>query len=214
MPREAHKSDVRRMFDALAHDYFKEREEHASFQKQKAAVLELLEGTRGRILDVGCGPAVMQEALLQRGFEVCGLDASSEMIRFGRSRIQPHKNGGRCHLLVGDAEALACADRQFDAVLSMGMLEYLPSYDRALKEMHRALRTGGVLVLTVPNRLAPYNLMRGARERIRRLAGRADHALRLNRCLPWRLDREVEAAGFRTVETALGRQYIVKAIKI
>jgi ubiquinone/menaquinone biosynthesis C-methylase UbiE len=214
MPREAHKDEVRRMFDALAHDYFQEREEHASFQKQKAAVLDLLEGARGRILDIGCGPAVMQEALLQRGFEVCGLDASPEMIRFGRQRILPHLNGGHCHLLVGDAEALACTDRQFDAVLSMGMLEYLPSYDRALREMHRALRPGGMLVLTVPNRLAPYNLARGAREWMRRLAGRADQALRLNRCLPWRLDREIAAAGFRKVETAMGRQYIVKAIKV
>jgi ubiquinone/menaquinone biosynthesis C-methylase UbiE len=212
MPREDHKSEVRRMFDEVAQGYFQEREEHAQFQKQKAAVLELLAGERGRVLDVGCGPAVMQEDLLKRGFEVWGIDASSEMIRSGRQRILPHLNGGRCHLLVGDAEALACPDSQFDAVISMGTLEYLPSYARALAEMHRALRPGGTIVLSVSNRLAPHNLARSAREWMRRLAGR--DVLRLNRCLPWRLDREVEAAGFRKVETAIGRQYIVKAIKV
>ena len=54
--------------------------------------------------------------------------------------------------LPGRATALPVADSSFDAVLCVEMLEHVPNAERepALREMIRALRSGGRLIVTFP----------------------------------------------------------------
>lgn len=195
---------VRDMFDAEALEYVRERDAQYSFQAQKKIALEMLEGASGRALDIGCGPAMMEEALLERGLEVWGIDASPRMIEYGKARIARHPQARRCHLALGDAERLPCADGFYDAIVSMGMLEYLPDYEPALREMHRALRNGGIAVLTVPSRVCAYHFARDgydkARSFIRRTA-RGPAPVPVYRCIPWRLDRQLARAGLRKLES-------------
>jgi ubiquinone/menaquinone biosynthesis C-methylase UbiE len=197
-------SKVGSYFDAEAPEYVRERERQPSFVAQKRLVLEMLDGLGGRALDIGCGPALMEEALLERGFEVWGVDASPRMIDFARERMAGHRMAARCHLSMGDAERLGFAEGFFDAIVSMGVLEYLPSYDGMIAEMHRLLRRGGVAVLTVPNRVAAYRLTRSAfvpvGETARRIAGRAPaKSPATNPSVPWQLDRQLERAGLRKI---------------
>jgi hypothetical protein len=49
-----------------------------------------------------------------------------------------------------DVTQLSFADRSFDAVLSLDVLEHVPDYRRALQEFHRVLDHGGHLILSVP----------------------------------------------------------------
>lgn len=198
---------IRGYFDAVAREYLLEREEQYSFLSQREHVLALLPARMERVLDIGCGPAVMEGPLLARAGEVWGIDASDRMVAFGRTRMLGHPEGGRCRLSVGDIQSLAFADASFDAVLSMGVLEYLLSYDRALAEIRRVLRPGGVAVITVPSRVSAYHLARERAEALRGLAkralGRPPAASRrfvTNRCVPSRLDRQLEEAGLRKVE--------------
>jgi ubiquinone/menaquinone biosynthesis C-methylase UbiE len=198
-------SEVGSYFDAEALEYVRERERQPSFLAQKNIVLEMLEGIGGRALDIGCGPAMIEEALLERGFEVWGVDASARMIEFANERMAGHRMAARCHLSEGDARRLGFAEGFFDAIVSMGVLEYLPSYDRMIGETHRLLRRGGIAVLTVPNRAAEYRLARSAfeavRQAARRIAGRPPrNSPATNPCLPWQLDRQLERAGLRKVE--------------
>jgi ubiquinone/menaquinone biosynthesis C-methylase UbiE len=194
-------------FDAEALEYVREREQQVSFQSQKHLVLDMLQGVSGRALDIGCGPAMMEEALLERGFEVWGIDASPQMIEYGNQRMAGHRMGTRCHLALGDAERLAWPENTFDAVISMGVLEYLSSYDRMIGEISRTLRPGGIAVLTVPNRLSSYRLAASlyytVRETARRVAGQAPAASRTpptRPCVPWQLDSQLERAGLRKIE--------------
>lgn len=184
-------SEVRRYFDAAVAEYVGERERQWSFQSQKALVLSMLEGTGGRVLDAGCGPALMAPALLARGFEVWGVDASARMVEAGRARVA----GTACHLETGDVTRLRFAAGFFDAVLSMGVLEYLADYRPALAELHRVLKPGGVAVLTVPRRRSPYHLAMGL-FRNRKTGG----VPAANRCVPRELDQLAAQAGFRKVE--------------
>jgi ubiquinone/menaquinone biosynthesis C-methylase UbiE len=200
-------SKVGSYFDAEAPEYVRERERQPSFVAQKRFVLEMLEGVGGRALDIGCGPALMEEALLERGFEVWGVDASAQMIAFAKERIAVHRMAARCHLSVGDAEHLDFAEGFFDVIVSMGVLEYFPSHERVIGEMHRLLRRGGIAVLTVPNRAAAYRVAHAAfealREAAKRVAGRppaASTRFATNPCLPWQLDRQLEGAGLRKIE--------------
>jgi len=49
-----------------------------------------------------------------------------------------------------DAQALTFADRSFDVVISSETLEHIPNLDKALDEIARVLRPGGVHVFTIP----------------------------------------------------------------
>lgn len=198
---------IRGYFDGVAREYLLEREEQYSFVSQRELVLELLPSRLERILDIGCGPAVMESGLLERSGEVWGIDASAQMIAYGRARMLNHPERARCHLSVGDVEHLAFRDGYFDAALAMGVIEYLLSYDQALAEMHRVLRRSGVAVITVPSRVSAYHVSRESAEAVRglakRLLGRPPSGTRCfvtNRCVPRRLDRQLERAGFRRME--------------
>jgi SAM-dependent methyltransferase len=199
---------IRSFFDQEALDYARERERQVSFRSQKGIALEMLQGTVGRALDLGCGPAMMEPALLERGFEVWGLDASTKMVEYANRRMADHPQLGRCHLSLGDAERLGWPDGYFDAIISMGVLEYLPSYDRMIGEVRRTLRPGGIAVLSVPSRVSVYHVARStfeaARAAAKRLLGRPTapfQAFATRRCVPWRLDAQLERAGFRKVES-------------
>jgi ubiquinone/menaquinone biosynthesis C-methylase UbiE len=203
----APKVQVEAMFDSLALEYVRTRESQLSFQCQRRIALEFLAGAQGRLLEVGCGPAVMLPDLLAMGFEVQGVDVSGEMIRRGRQRMSGHPLERRCRLDLGDVERLDFPDASFDAVLSMGVLEYLPGHAQALAEISRVLRPRGVAVFSMPNGMSAYHAARSAYIRLRgferRLRGRParDSSMAYNRCMPWRFPRELAAAGMRQLDS-------------
>ena len=171
----------------------------------------MLDGAAGRLLDVGCGPACMEEEFLVRGFEVVGIDASTEMLRHGRQRLAGHPLRHRCVLEPGDVERLRYGDAAFDAVIAMGVLEYLPAYDAAIAEIRRVLRPHGLAVITVPNRLHPRHVAQEALQLAKRAAGRSVEAPP-NRCIPWQLKGLLERQGLRVAARRYcGTQFIVSA---
>jgi ubiquinone/menaquinone biosynthesis C-methylase UbiE len=197
------KAEVQALFDSLALEYMRERERQFSFISQKRIVIDMLRGARGRLLEVGCGPAIMLPELLAMGLEVQGIDVSVEMIRRATQRMSGHPLAARCRIALGDVERLQFAAASFDAVLAMGVLEYLPARERALREMARVLKPGGHVVLTVPNRASAYHMARAAYLGARRLVGRPRRtAYPALPCLPWELDRDLDAAGLRKVASA------------
>jgi len=208
---QLHKEAVRHLFDGLAVEYAGSRELQESFLAQKQVVLGMLDGVDGRVLDVGCGPAVLENDLLRRGFEVVGIDVSIEMLRFGLNRLAASPYRQRCTLRPGDVERLEFADGEFDAVVSMGTLEYLPTYAKALHEMHRVLKEGGIAVISIPNRVSAYHLTLAGMRVAKRLLGRPAPAFIPNRCIPGTFAPQLARAGFEFLEDRrCGAQYIVK----
>lgn len=200
------KAQVEEFFDRLALDYVRERERQFSFISQKRIVIEFLGGVHGRVLELGCGPGIMMPELAAMGFEAHGVDVSCEMIRRARQRMRGHPLEKRCSFAIGDIEQLTLQDASYDAVLCMGVLEYLPRYTRALGEISRVLKPGGIAVLATPNRTSAYHMARSVYVRLRRaeqrLRGRRGPvSFAHNRCVPWRLDLELAAAGLMKVES-------------
>ena len=198
---------IRSYFDAFAGEYARGREREFSFAAQRCIALDILPARLERVLDAGCGPAVMAPDLLERADEYWGTDLSAQMIAHGRARMENHPRHNCCRLVVADAEALDFPSGFFDAIVSLGMLEYLPSYERALAEMFRVLRPGGVAVLSVPNRASAYHGSRRAtgavRSFIKRLLKRAPRPSErfiTNRCVPAALDDKLARAGFHKIE--------------
>jgi ubiquinone/menaquinone biosynthesis C-methylase UbiE len=119
------------------------------FIQRKLRVEELLAGEKpGRLLDVGCGTGPMAPAFLQRGWEFHGLDIAPKMIEHARRRFA---NEPRATFYTGKIEQAAFPTGHFDAVIAMGLLEYLnhTELDAAMREMARVLKPGGVLIISV-----------------------------------------------------------------
>jgi ubiquinone/menaquinone biosynthesis C-methylase UbiE len=102
-----------------------------------------------KILDAGCGPGEMAAALMQQGYEVWGLDIAEPMIRHARERC------GADRFRVGDIERIPFPDNTFDAVVCLGVLEYLDTDAQALREIERVLKPGGKAVLSTPSAICP-----------------------------------------------------------
>ena len=110
----------------------------------------------GDLLDVGCGPGVFVGHLLQErshDFRINALDISPAMIRLAYSRV----GAENVRFTVGRAESLPFADRRFDVVTGAGVLEYVDC-DRALDEMVRVTRPGGLILVTMLNPRSHYRL--------------------------------------------------------
>ncbi|MFZ2643791.1 MAG: methyltransferase domain-containing protein [Verrucomicrobiia bacterium] len=132
------------------------------FIQRKLRVEELLASEKpGRLLDVGCGTGPMAPTFLQCGWEFHGLDIAPKMIEHARRRFA---NEPRARFYVGKTEQAQFPSNHFDAVIAMGLLEYLNDAEltAAMKEMARVLRTGGVMIISVIQPRSLDSIMRQA----------------------------------------------------
>ncbi|MCA8996996.1 MAG: methyltransferase domain-containing protein [Planctomycetaceae bacterium] len=99
-----------------------------------------------RILDVGCGPAVITAEIGRRypRTQVVGIDASPQRIDAAQRNILHVPN---VSIQLGDAHILPFDDETFDLVVCRFLLEYLKDKPLAVTEMKRVLRPGGRLLL-------------------------------------------------------------------
>lgn len=113
-------------------------------RRRRATVQATLAAAPGeRVLDVGCGPGFYCAELVAavgKAGAVTGIDSSPAMLALAARRCAGHEN---VELLEGEAIALPVADESFDAALSVQVIEYVAEAERALSELHRALRPGG-----------------------------------------------------------------------
>jgi SAM-dependent methyltransferase len=94
------------------------------------------------VLDAGCGPGNMLDRLSSRG-TVTGSDLSPPALAFCRSR-------GYKRVTLSRLDTLALKRQQFDLVTAIDVLEHIPDDAAGLREIHRVLRPGGTVVITVP----------------------------------------------------------------
>ncbi|MHC2436902.1 class I SAM-dependent methyltransferase [Bradyrhizobium sp. USDA 4451] len=105
-----------------------------------------------RWLDAGCGTGTLSRLLAARGCDVTGVDASPEMIAAARRRLADLPAERLTFRQIPTIANLPFADRSFDGVLCASVLEYVPDVAQCLRQIHRVLRPGGVLLVSIPNR--------------------------------------------------------------
>ncbi len=110
----------------------------------QALEAELPDWRQKEILDVGCGTGAILKELGNPEKNV-GIDLAPEAISFCRQR-------GLNNVRQGDICALPFADASFDAVICSSVLyhQWVADLAGAVREMHRVLRPGGVLLVNVP----------------------------------------------------------------
>ncbi|MBX6387448.1 MAG: class I SAM-dependent methyltransferase [Frankia sp.] len=109
-----------------------------------------------RLLDLGCGAGRHAFEAYRRGADVVALDYSfDDVVGVGGMLAAMAAEGqvpatARAGATRGDAFALPFADGTFDRVIAAEILEHLPEDTRAIAELVRVLRPGGLAAVTVP----------------------------------------------------------------
>lgn len=117
-----------------------------------------------KILDVGCGKGKFARSLIARGAKVTGIDLSPKLIKYTKDI-----KGGE--FLIGTATDLAFVNEEFDYVYSVEVIEHIPDYKKAIKEMVRVLKKDGKICIIDKNIvgltyrfLFPYILLKKYKE--------------------------------------------------
>jgi ubiquinone/menaquinone biosynthesis C-methylase UbiE len=123
----------------------------AIFHRNRAYVVRKLVRAYGQtpFLDAGCGTGLNLRNLPPGS---TGLDINPRNLAVVRHRL-PEAN-----VVQGDIEAMPFDDLQFGAVLCTEVLEHVPEPEKALQEIRRVLRPGGVLIGSVPARSMIWRL--------------------------------------------------------
>jgi SAM-dependent methyltransferase len=139
-----------RKAEAFASRYraFAEDPYASAFAYGRKKIQELIERAtadlpRGTLaLDAGCGTGFDLARLCRRGFAAVGLEPSPAMRERARAAAP------QAEIVDGDIEAMPFAAGRFGLVIAIEVLRYLPEPARALREVARVLRPGGLAVVT------------------------------------------------------------------
>ena len=94
------------------------------------------------ILDFGCNTGFFVGKLQERGFDITGVDMSSDAIAFGTKR-------GVKGLVVGKTP-VPFPDNSFDVFLALDVIEHIKDDDEAMKDLFRVLKPAGQAFIMVP----------------------------------------------------------------
>lgn len=92
-----------------------------------------------RVLDVGCGPGALTGALVRRGAAVAACDPSPSFVE-ACAALHPAAD-----VRAGQAEVIPFGDADFDMALAQLVLHFVTDPDKAVAELRRAVRPGGVV---------------------------------------------------------------------
>jgi SAM-dependent methyltransferase len=99
----------------------------------------------GDFLEVGCGTGYVLQGVAAAfpQARLCGSEAQTEGLQFAAARVP------RAEFLQMDARCMPF-EKEFDAIGAFDVIEHINEDETVLAQMHRALRPGGSLLLTVP----------------------------------------------------------------
>jgi SAM-dependent methyltransferase len=152
--------------------------------------------------DVGCGTGALTGIVLEDADpkSVIGVEPSVGFLRVARASIKD----SRADLRVGDAQSLPIANHTVDVAISGLVLNFVPDKPRALAEMCRIVKPGGVVAAYVWDYAGEMQLMRYFWDAVGDLfpeGAERDEGKQFPLCKPEPLAELFGSAGLREIET-------------
>ena len=109
------------------------------------------------VLDLGCGEGRhVISVYIEQNVTSVGVDLSVNDLKTTQQKFQdfnqPDNHDKAFGLSAANALALPFADNTFDKIICSEVLEHIPDYAGALKEVARILKPGGLFCASVPRR--------------------------------------------------------------
>jgi ubiquinone/menaquinone biosynthesis C-methylase UbiE len=136
--------DTREYFDNVAEAWDDMRRKFFGEGVRRASIAAAQVAPGDLVADVGTGTGFLAELALDAGARVIGIDISDGMLAQVTSRFA----GRAFEARRGDTAALPLAAGEVDAVLGNMVLHHAEDPPAAIREMARALKPGGRLVIT------------------------------------------------------------------
>ena len=99
-----------------------------------------------KILDIGCAYGDYTKLYSEKCDKIYGVDPNDQLLEMAR------RNYPEIEFRRGIAEDLSFDSESFDVVILSDVLEHVGDERKTLKEVHRVLKSDGILLLTVPNK--------------------------------------------------------------
>jgi SAM-dependent methyltransferase len=163
------------------------------------------ESAKGKkVLEIGVGLGADHQRFAEARADLYGIDLTERAVEHTRQRLTLF--GFRSRLAVGDAENLAFQDESIDWVYSWGVLHHSPDTPRAVQEVLRVLKRGGLAKVMIYHKWSMVGAMLWLRYAL--LAGK-----------PWRSLRSVyaehlESPGTKAYSIAGARQLFADFIDV
>lgn len=137
----------------------------ANFEVYAKPLLEGISLKSGqRVLDIACGtgiPSLLVAPIILPGGTVTGVDLAPGMVELSKKKAE-QRGIKNAEFREADGESLPFPDDSFDVVLCNHGLEHMTDKQKAISEMRRVLKKGGVLGLTVwstPDKTIPLGII-------------------------------------------------------
>lgn len=200
MPFHPADDETRAYYDEFAQGYETARRPndstgyHAMLDDLEVELVERY-GRGKSVLEVGCGTGLVLERIAQFASEAKGVDLSPGMLEKAKQRGLDVKEGS--------ATDLPYADESFDVTCSFKVLAHVPDIGKALSEMVRVTKRGGIVLAELYNPLSFRGLVKrfgpagkiSQRTRESAVYTRFDPTWRVPRLLP----PNTELLGFRGI---------------
>jgi ubiquinone/menaquinone biosynthesis C-methylase UbiE len=114
-----------------------------------------------KTLEIGVGLGSDHQKLAENGAVLTGIDLTPRAINHTKRRFE--LMGLNSNLQIADAENLPFEDNSFDAVYSWGVLHHSPDTQKAVNEVYRVLKSGGLAKIMIYNKYSLIGYMLWAR---------------------------------------------------
>lgn len=170
------------------------------------------------VLDIGCGTGGLGAVVTEEGGSYIGLDYYPAILEMAQAFLSDLPQSSQASLLRGSGTNLPLRNESVDVVTAFDVIEHLvggESWQQGfLREIRRVLRPDGILLLTTPNRLHPFEPHSGLYGPHYLPVPLADRYIRwrnpsflqeyltygeIHLLTPWKMQRLLGAAGLRLI---------------
>ena len=103
-----------------------------------------------RVLDIACGEGYGSEMLSRNAESVVGVDIDPATVAHAMTKYR----SPNMKFIEGACEKIPLPDKSVDLVVSFETLEHIEDHDKFLGEIERVLVSGGILVISTPEKAA------------------------------------------------------------
>src|SRR5262245_6875082 len=180
--------NVRDHFNRMAQTFITNYSNSPDFKERLEVWRRSIEKSVARIpaqslcLDMGCGDGSISRYAARLGLRVIGFDQSEAMLALARRRAV--EEGVTSHTeyvpasLPFSEQLVKSYENSAGLIICSSVMEYIDDYEAVMCQFHRMLRNGGILLLSLPNRLS---MQRIVERTIRRFVASRDSYLQHQR---------------------------------